>query len=171
MYTPNILAPGLNAVFCGINPAASAALDGHNFSSPSNRFWAVLHLSGFTDVRLRPEEERRLLDYGYGITAAGLRPTQRAHEVPREELKQARHGLERRMRRYAPRAIGFLGKPAFSAMLSQADVSWGLQPNAFAGAMAWILPNPSGLNRSFTLDALVSAYAEFRIALESRHRR
>jgi TDG/mug DNA glycosylase family protein len=30
--------------------------------------------------------------------------------------------------------------------------------------MAWVLPNPSGLNRNFTIDALVRAYAELRIA-------
>jgi G:T/U-mismatch repair DNA glycosylase len=37
---------------------------GHNFSSRSNRFWAVLHFAGFTDVRPQPHEQRRLLDYG-----------------------------------------------------------------------------------------------------------
>jgi TDG/mug DNA glycosylase family protein len=33
--------------------------------------------------------------------------------------------------------------------------------------MAWILPNPSGLNRGFTLAALVTAYAELRMALRA----
>ena len=42
---------------------SSAAVDGHNFSNRSNRFWPVLHLAGFTDVRLEAQEERRLLDY------------------------------------------------------------------------------------------------------------
>jgi len=55
-YEPDILAKGLDVVFCGINPASTAALEGHNFSSRSNRFWLVLHLAGFTDVRLAPQE-------------------------------------------------------------------------------------------------------------------
>jgi hypothetical protein len=79
-YEPDILAPGLEVVFCGVNPAATAAVDGHNFSNRSNRFWSVLHLAGFTDTRLRPEEERRLLDYGCGITAVVIRPTRRADD-------------------------------------------------------------------------------------------
>jgi TDG/mug DNA glycosylase family protein len=70
------------------------------------------------------------------------------------------------MRRYAPRSIAFLGKRALSIMLGQPDLDWGRFPTAFAGTMAWILPNPSGLNRGFTLDALVSAYTELRVALK-----
>jgi len=53
-YEPDILDKGLYVVFCGINPASTAALEGHNFSNRSNRFWLVLHLAGFTDVRLAP---------------------------------------------------------------------------------------------------------------------
>lgn len=68
------------------------------------------------------------------------------------------------MRRYAPHVVAFLGKPALSAMTGKSVVGWGRYPDQFAGATAWILPNPSGLNRAFTLDALVAAYAELRCA-------
>ena len=79
-----------------------------------------------------------------------------------EEFRKARPGLEAEMRRYAPRSIAFLGKRALSIMIGQPVLEWGRQPLAFAGTVAWILPNPSGLNRSFTLDALVRAYSELR---------
>lgn len=164
-YEPDILARGLDVIFCGLNPALSAAVAGHNFSNRNNRFWPVLHLAGFTDVRLQPQDERRLLEYGCGITAIVRRPTNRAEEVSPEEFRQARLGFEAKMRHYAPRSIAFLGKRAFSIMIGQPDVAWGRHPTGFAGTMAWILPNPSGLNRSFTLDALVSAYSKLRIAL------
>ena len=161
----DILAPGLDVIFCGINPALSAAVAGHNFSNGSNRFWTVLHLAGFTAERLQPRDERRLLEYGCGITAVVPRPTRRAAEVSPEEFRQARLGFEARMRFYAPRAIAFLGKRAFTAMTGQPHVDWGRLPTEFAGTMAWILPNPSGLNRGFTLQALVSAYDQLRMAL------
>jgi len=165
-YEPEILASGLKVVFCGINPAASAVVAGFNFSNPSNRFWSLLYLSGFTDVRLQPEEERRLLDYKCGITVVVRRPTRRADEVSPEEFRRARPEFERKIRRYAPRAIAFLGKRGFLAMTNTADVAWGRQPTEIAGAATWVLPNPSGLNRSFTLDALVTAYSELRVALD-----
>ena len=164
-YQPDILARGLDVIFCGLNPAASAARAGHNFSSRSNRFWTVLQLAGFTDVRLQPQDERRLLGYGCGITAVVGRPTKRAEEVLPEEFLKARLGFETKIRRYAPRSIAFLGKRALSTMIGQPDVEWGRQQTEFAGAMVWVLPNPSGLNRSFSLDALVAAYSEFRTAL------
>jgi TDG/mug DNA glycosylase family protein len=164
-YEPDILATGLDVIFCGLNPASSAAVAGHNFSNGSNRFWTVLHLAGFTALRLQPPDERRLLEYRCGITAVVRRPTRKAAEVSPEEFRQARLGFETRMRHYAPRCIAFLGKRALSIMIGRPDVNWGRLPTKFAGTMAWILPNPSGLNRGFTLDALVSAYAELRIAL------
>lgn len=161
-YDPDVLATGLDVVFCGINPASSAAADGHNFSSPSNRFWAVLHQAGFTDTQLRPEEERRLLDHGCGITAVVTRPTPTAAQIAADEFRRARPAFEAKMRRYRPRILAFLGKRALSAMLSTPHIGWGRQPLEFAGATAWVLPNPSGLNRGFTLDALVLAYCELR---------
>jgi TDG/mug DNA glycosylase family protein len=164
-YEPDILAHDLDVIFCGVNPATTAAAAGHNFSSPSNRFWTVLHLAGFTDVRLQPQDERRLLEYGCGITAVVGRPTKRADQVLSEEFLKARVGFETKIRRYAPRSIAFLGKRALSTMIGQPDLEWGQHAMGFAGTMAWVLPNPSGLNRSFSLDALVAAYSEFRTAL------
>ncbi|CAN5728236.1 G/U mismatch-specific DNA glycosylase [soil metagenome] len=167
-YSPDILGPGLDAVFCGLNPASSAAADGHNFSNRSNRFWAVLHLAGFTDVRLQPQDERRLLEYGCGISAVVSRPTKRADEIRPEEFRAARPEFEEKMRRYAPSVIAFLGKRAFSAMIGRPDIGWGRYPEEFGAATAWILPNPSGLNRSFSIADLVKAYGELRAAVPPR---
>src|ERR1700688_3544919 len=135
-YKPDILGSGLDVIFCGLNPGASAASAGHNFSSRSNRFWTVLQLAGFTDVRLQPHEERRLLEYRCGLTAVVDRPTRRAIDVPVDEFRKARPGFEAKMRRYAPRSVAFLGKRAFSAMMEQPDVAWGLYPTGLAGTMA-----------------------------------
>ena len=164
-YEPDILGRGLDVIFCGLNPAASAARAGHNFSSRSNRFWMVLHLAGFMDIRLQPEDEHRLLEYGCGITTVVGRPTKRADEVLPEEFLKARLRFETRIRLYAPRSIAFLGKRALSVMIGQPDAEWGQHAMGFAGTMAWVLPNPSGLNRSFSVDALVASYSEFRTAL------
>jgi TDG/mug DNA glycosylase family protein len=163
-YDPDVLATGLDVIFCGINPASSAAADGHNFSNRSNRFWAVLHLAGFTDARLRAEDEHQLLKYGCGITAVVARPTPTAAEIASDEFRRARPSFETKIRRYQPRVVAFLGKRALSAMLSS-EIRWGRQPLEFAGATAWVLPNPSGLNRGFTLDALVHAYSELHSAV------
>jgi len=167
-YHSDILAGGLDVIFCGINPASTAAADGRNFSNSNNRFWPVLHLAGFTDVRLQPKDELRLLEYGCGITAVVDRPTKRADQVLPAEFRQARPEFEAKMRRCAPRVITFLGKRALAAMVGRADIGWGLYSERFAETTAWVLPNPSGLNRGFTLGALVCAYTELRHAFPPR---
>jgi len=164
-YSPDILAEGLDVIFCGINPATSAARDGYNFSHSSNRFWSVLHLASFTGSRLEPYNERRLLEYGCGITAIVSRPTGRGHDISREEFKRVRPMFEAKIGNCSPRSVAFLGKRAFASMMGVPHVTWGRQPVRFAGTISWILPNPSGRNRSFTQAALVASYAELHMAL------
>ena len=166
-YESDILSEGLDVIFCGLNPASNAAAAGHNFSHPSNRFWLVLHLAGFTHTRLQPQDERRLIEYGCGISVVVRRATTRADEISQEEFKAARLGFEAKMRRYAPRSIAFLGKRALSAMLGDPKVEWGQLTMGFAGAKAWILPNPSGLNAHWPAPRLAEAFATLRAAAGS----
>jgi double-stranded uracil-DNA glycosylase len=166
-FEPDILGEGLDVVFCGLNLATSAVQDGYNFSHRNNRFWPVLHLAGFTDVRLQPADERRLLDYGCGVTAVVRRPTRSASEISPVEFRSAQPEFESKVRRYAPRAIAFLGKRALACMLGVSDLAWGQYPPGFAGTQAWVLPNPSGLNLCFSLEQLVDAYSELHQALSA----
>ena len=94
-YQPDILAKDLTVIFCGLNPGMTAETSGHSFSTPSNRFWTVLHLAGFTDVRLEPKCEHRLLDYRCGITVVVRRATRRASEIPLQELRLDMPDLDR----------------------------------------------------------------------------
>jgi double-stranded uracil-DNA glycosylase len=159
---PDILAPDLDVIFCGINPATSAARVGRSFSSPTNRFWQVLHRSGFTPRLLRPEQDRSILRHRCGLTVAVTRATPQAADLTRQEMRDARAALERKVAEHAPRVVAFLGKAAFAAMTDAPDVPWGRQAERFAGAIAWVLPNPSGRNRSFRTEDLVRAYDALR---------
>jgi TDG/mug DNA glycosylase family protein len=164
---PDILEPGLSLIFCGINPGMQAASTGHHFAGRGNRFWRVVHLAGFSPGQIRPEDDRTLLQYGCGLTTAVSRPTTRADELSRSEIQAGASEFERKIEHYAPRYIAFLGKMALSAISGTRDIQWGLQAKTFGGARAWVLPNPSGLNRAFDLDSLVTAYRELGVAVAS----
>ena len=164
----DVLGPGLSVVFCGLNPALTAARDGHNFSSPNNRFWRVLHLSGFTSRLLRADEERELLEYGCGITAAVSRATKSASELRLDDYKRAAPLLEAKITKFAPANLAFLGKAAFAAISARADCDWGRQSEVFAGANTWVLPNPSGLSRAFGLDRLTAYYRDLKAEIQPR---
>jgi len=160
---PDIVAPSLSVVFCGLNPGLSAAAEGHHFVGRSNRFWRVLHLSGFTPHLIAAEDDASLLDYGLGITSVVERPTAGVDDLARAEFIEATAGFEAWVRHWKPAYLAFLGKAAYSAMIGRRDVSWGRQDAPFAGAIAWVLPNPSGRNLAFSQDALVQAYRELRL--------
>ncbi len=85
--------------------------------------------------------------------------------MTRDELAQAADTLRQKIEHYAPRTLAFLGKAAYSAITTQRNIQWGAQPASFGGAAVWVLPNPSGLNRNFSLDALVEAYKALRLAV------
>ncbi|WP_377810195.1 mismatch-specific DNA-glycosylase [Azospirillum sp. A29] len=133
----DILVPDLPVVFCGINPSVRTAASGHNFGSASNRFWRVLHLSGFTPVRMSAEEDRRLLAFGCGITAAVPRPTRNAGELQIYEFHDAGEALRAKLEHFHPETIAFLGKAAYEAIEGN-RVSWGPQSSHFCGAAVWI---------------------------------
>lgn len=162
---PDILADDLAVVFCGLNPGLKAAHKGHHFDGNGNRFWRTLHLAGYTPRQLRPEEDRELLAYRCGLTAAVARATVGAAELSKHEFKEAAGILRDKIERYRPACIAFLGKAAYAAISGQRELAWGDQAATFGGAKVWILPNPSGLNRAFNQDGLVQAYGELRRAL------
>lgn len=165
----DILAPGLRVVFCGINPGKSSAHTGFHFAHPGNRFWKVIHLAGFTDKLLRPEEEQQLLDTRCGITMLVERPTVQASEVGLHELRSGGRDLIRKIDDYQPAALAVLGKQAFEQAFSVRGVKWGKQSLTIGVTEVWVLPNPSGLNR-VTLEKLVEMYQELDEALMTRGR-
>ena len=165
---PDIVAPGLSVVFCGLNPGLSAAAEGHHFVGRSNRFWRVLHLAGFTPEQITPEHDASLLTYGLGVTSVVERPTAGVDDLARTEFLEAAAGFEQWVRRWAPRHVAFLGKAAYGAIMDRRSVPWGRQAEPFGGAIAWVLPNPSGRNLAFSQDALVAAYRALRLSVEGQ---
>lgn len=162
---PDVIAPGLQVLFCGINPGLYSAWARHHFARPGNRFWPALHASGFTDRLLRPDEEDELLRFGYGITNMVERATNAADELSPAELLAGAKILERKLRRYAPRAVGILGVSAYRVAFAQPHASVGPQPQKLGASLVWVLPNPSGLNAHFTPKVLARVFRQFRLSL------
>jgi len=162
---PDIIVERLDVLFCGINPGMTAAATGRHFAGRGNRFWQVIHLAGFTPEEMLPEQAHALLGYGYGVTSVVKRPTARADQLAPKEFTAASAEFERKIARYAPRFIAFLGKAAYCGLSGQRDVTWGRQPNRMEGAAIWVLPNPSGRNLAFGVDRLVEAYRQLYRAL------
>jgi TDG/mug DNA glycosylase family protein len=161
---PDVIAPDLDVLFCGINPGLWSAATGHHFARPGNRFWPALHRGGFTPHQLRPDEQEQLLGYGLGITNLVERGSARADELTSEELVTGGAVLEAKVREYRPRCLAVLGTGAYRVAFGDRRAKVGPQPARIGGTPVWVLPNPSGLNAHYSLDALASAFAKLREA-------
>jgi double-stranded uracil-DNA glycosylase len=109
---PDVLAPDLQAIFCGINPGRVSAAAAAHFANPRNDFWRLLHEAGFTPRQLAPENQFEALRYGVGITNAAERTTRGSGDLRRADFLGSAERLERIARDLRPGAIGFVGKEA-----------------------------------------------------------
>jgi double-stranded uracil-DNA glycosylase len=163
---PDVIAPGLKVLFCGINPGLYTAAIGHHFGRPGNRFWPALHAAGITPRLLSPYQEQDLLLYGYGITNLVMRATAAADELTREELAAGGQILEEKVRRYTPRFLAILGVTAYRSAFNRPKAVTGPQTQLIGGAVAWVLPNPSGLNAHYQIEDLAQMYRQLKEAAE-----
>jgi TDG/mug DNA glycosylase family protein len=162
---PDVIADGLRVLFCGINPGLWSGATGDHFARPGNRFWPVLHRSGFTPRQLAPWEKGELLALGLGVTNLVPRTTAAAAELTTAELRAGALALEAKVARHRPRALAIVGMGAYRTAFRRPKAAMGRQPEDLAGAEVWMLPNPSGLQARYQLPDLVAAFGELRAAV------
>ncbi|QIP74841.1 G/U mismatch-specific DNA glycosylase [Streptomyces sp. VN1] len=161
---PDVVADGLDVLFCGINPGLMTAVTGHHFARPGNRFWPVLHLSGFTPRLLIPSEQGELPSYGLGITNVVARASARADELTAEEYREGGRLLVSKVARLRPRWLAVVGVTAYRTAFDDRHARVGPQERTFGGTRVWVLPNPSGLNAHWTAQTMAEEFARLRIA-------
>jgi double-stranded uracil-DNA glycosylase len=154
---PDVIAPQLQVLFCGINPSLYSAAVGHHFARPGNRFWPALAASGITDRLYSPFEDHLLLDLGYGITNIVERATARADQLTASELMAGQQTLMQKLDRHQPQVLAILGISAYRTAFHQPKAKIGRQADLPA-CQLWVLPNPSGLNAHYQLADLAEAY-------------
>ncbi|MEU8579507.1 G/U mismatch-specific DNA glycosylase [Streptomyces abikoensis] len=162
---PDVVAAGLDVLFCGINPGLLSAATGHHFARPGNRFWPVLHASGFTPRRLAPAEQDELLAYGLGITNVVARASARADELTEAEYREGGRLLEEKVLLLRPKWLAIAGVTAYRVAFGDKRAKIGPQERTIGDTRIWALPNPSGLNAHWTLPRMAEEYGRLRAAV------
>jgi double-stranded uracil-DNA glycosylase len=163
---PDVIAPNLRVLFCGINPGLYTAAVGHHFARPGNRFWRALYDAGFTDRLLSPFDERELLESGYGMTNVAPRATPTADLLTKEEIIKGGKQLTTKVRRYRPKILAVLGLGAYRTAFDQPKAIVGLQERKIGDTILWVLPNPSGLNANYQQGDLARLFRQLRTAVD-----
>nr|WSW70550.1 G/U mismatch-specific DNA glycosylase [Streptomyces sp. NBC_00995] len=164
---PDVVTGGLRVLFCGINPSLMTGATGHHFAFPGNRFWPVLHRSGFTPRQLKPGEQSELLRYGLGITNVVARATARADELTAEEFRTGGRILTSKVEELRPRWLAVVGITAYRTAFGERHAHIGPQDRQIGETRIWALPNPSGLNAHWTVSSMADEYGRLRSAVEA----
>jgi TDG/mug DNA glycosylase family protein len=143
------LRDGLKLIIVGFNPGEASARAGHYYAGRGNSFWPLLYESGLIPEPLEPEDDRRLLEFGIGLTDLVKRPSRGIEEIRREDFTEGRVILGQKLEQHAPKVIAFNGKLVYEKF-SGRPVKIGLQKERLYGAQVYVLPSTSGQNTTET---------------------
>jgi TDG/mug DNA glycosylase family protein len=158
---PDVLAPGLRCVFCGINPGRVSAAAAAHFANPRNDFWRLLHDAGFTPRLYRPEEQHQLPALGLGLTNSAYRTTRGSGDLRREDYVGSADRLAAVAAKLRPRFIAFVGKEAYRGAFGERP-QLGLQERQLGETRLFVLPTTSPANAAVSYPERLRWFSELR---------
>jgi mismatch-specific thymine-DNA glycosylase len=98
-------------------------------------------------------DDKRLIEFGIGLTDLVKRATRQASELERQEIAEGRILLAQKLDEYAPRVVAFNGKETYEKF-AQRPCKLGLQTEKLYGARVFVLPStgtPDSMERGIRL--------------------
>jgi TDG/mug DNA glycosylase family protein len=153
-------------LFVGINPGIRTAAIGHHFAGYSNRFWKLLCEAKLVPETIGTEDDRRLPEWGFGITNLVARATPGIDTLRPTEYVAGLKLLRRKVRRFKPPIVAFVGVSLYRTIFQKkGPVTLGRQAETFEGAEVFVLPNPSGRNANFSYTEMLTAFRGLAVRL------
>jgi TDG/mug DNA glycosylase family protein len=140
---PDLVAPDMRLLVCGLNPSLYAADAGIGFARPGNRFWPAALAAGIVSRDRDPWQALRT--HGIGFTDLVKRATVGAGELTRGEYREGYERVERLVGWLEPNAVVFVGLAGWRAAVDRRATA-GVQPTRIGGRPAYVMPSTSGLN-------------------------
>jgi TDG/mug DNA glycosylase family protein len=165
---PDVLAPGLACVFCGINPGRVSAARAAHFANPRNDFWRLLHDAGFTPKQFEPQEQFSLLELGFGITNAAFRTTPGSGDLRRGDFDLGR--MQSMAAELDPLVIAFVGKEAYRGLFGERP-ELGPQWRTLGPTALYVLPSTSPANAAVPYEERLRWFRALRGWLRPEPRR
>ena len=142
---PDYLRRGMRLIVVGCNPGERSARLGHYYAGRGNLFWPLLYDSGVIPELLDYRDDKRIIEFGVGLTDLVKRPTRGIEEIDRQEFAEGRILLAQKLEEYTPQVVAFNGKLVFEKF-AQRPCKLGLQKDRLYGAQVFVLPSTSGQN-------------------------
>jgi TDG/mug DNA glycosylase family protein len=142
---PDHLRKGMKLILIGANPGDRSARVGHYYAGRGNQFWPIMYESGVIPEPLGYEDDRRIVEFGIGMTDLVKRPTRGIEEIERQEFAEGRVLLAQKLQDLKPRVVAFNGKMVYEKFMGR-PCKLGLQKENLYGAQVFVLPSTSGQN-------------------------
>lgn len=156
----------LQVLFVGFNPSIRSSETGHHFANPNNRFWKILFEAGLTPRKYKPTEDEKLVELGMGITNIVSRPTKAADEITREEYKEGKEILKKKIVSLKPKVVCFVGKGVYQEYSGKKIAPWGVQEHSVvSGTIDFVAPSSSGLVR-MKIDDIIEIYKQLACIIQ-----
>lgn len=142
---PDYLRKGMKMILVGANPGDRSARVGHYYAGRGNHFWMMMYESGVIPEPIGYEDDRRIVEFGIGLTDLVKRPTRGFEEIERQEFAEGRVLLAQKLEQTRPRVIAFNGKMVYEKFAGR-PCKLGLQKEKLYGADVFVLPSTSAQN-------------------------
>jgi mismatch-specific thymine-DNA glycosylase len=150
---PDYLRKGMKLIIVGCNPSESSVRAGHYYAGRNNLFWPTLFESGVVPEPFDYPDDRRIIEFGIGLTDLVKRPTKGVEELKREDFAEGRIVLSQKLEEFSPRVVAFNGKGTYE-QFAQRKCKFGLQKELLYGARVYVLPSTSGQSAHSKKDRL-----------------
>ena len=140
---PDHLRKGMKLVIVGCNPTESSVRVGHYYAGRDNPFWPIMYESGVMPEPFDYHDDKRVIEFGIGLTDLVKRPSKTQDELKREDFAEGRIVLSQKLEEFAPRVVAFNGKLPYE-QFAQRKCKFGLQKESLYGARVYVLPATPG---------------------------
>ena len=140
---PDHLRKGMKLVIVGCNPTESSVRVGHYYAGRDNPFWPILFKSGVVPEPFDYHDDKRVIEFGIGLTDLVKRPSKTPDTLSREDFAEGRIVLSQRLEEFTPRVVAFNGKLTYE-QFAQRKCKFGLQKERLYGARVFVLPATPG---------------------------
>jgi mismatch-specific thymine-DNA glycosylase len=164
---PDYLRTGLDLVFVGINPGTKSAAAGHHYAGPGNHFWPLLHESGLVTEPLKYPDDKRVLEWGIGLTNMVARPSPSITDLSLDEMRAGAAVLVGKLLKYAPRIVCFNGKRIYEVFAGH-SCSLGLQADRIGASEVYVMPSTSARTASYQRADKLRYFNELRALVRRR---
>lgn len=144
---PDHLQEGLDVVFVSLSGGSSPAGDQHYYSDPHDRFWDLVNESELVSDIVGAENDHLILDEKCGLVDLTRKKASGTGLEPEEFDVD---GFTKKMERYKPKAVAFIGKRAYREVFKRDPKDYGLADDIIGDSYVFMLPSSSGTDTSMT---------------------